>query len=70
MMQAIRKFAWQGNGYDAEESGFLIYDKDIPDWGTVDSTQSVLWRDRPHEVTKVQEFDGGVLLWTKRVVQS
>lgn len=71
MMQAIRQFAWQGGGQDLEESGFLIYGPDIPStWGEIDTSQNIVWRDRTHEIVKVQEFDGGVLVWTTEVKSS
>ena len=66
MMQAIRQYAWQGGaGQDIEETGFLIADREMRDWGPIDPTQRVLWRNKTYEVVRDQQFEGGVIIWTK-----
>lgn len=71
MMQAIREYAWQGGaGQDIEETGFLICYRDLRGWGEFDPTQRVDWRSKTYEVVRSQEFDGGVIVWTKVARQS
>ena len=66
MMQAIRQYAWQGGaGQDIEESGFLIASRDLRNWDEFDPTDRLLWRNRTYELTRVQAFDGGVIIWAK-----
>ncbi len=65
-MQAIRQYAWQGGaGQDIEETGFLVAIRDMRNWGEIDPTQRVLWRNKTYEVVRDQRFDGGVIIWTK-----
>jgi hypothetical protein len=70
MMQAIRQFAWQGSGQDVQESGFLILARDLRSWGEVDPTQRIRWREHTHEVVRAQQFDGGMIIWTKVAINS
>jgi len=70
MMQAIRQYAWQGSGQDIDETGFLIAERDIRNWGPFDPTQRVRWRDNTYEVVRDQTFDGGVIVWCKVAVNT
>lgn len=67
MMQAIRQYAWQGGaGQNLEETMFLISERDIRDWGVIESTQTVLHRSKVYDVVSVQTFDGGVVINCKQ----
>lgn len=63
MMQAIRQYAWQGGaGQNIEETMFLIYQKDMRNWGEVEHTQTVTHRSKIYDVKSSQSFDGGVII--------
>lgn len=63
MMQAIRQYAWQGGaGQNIEETMFLVYYKDMRNWGEVENTQTVTHRGKTYDVVSANTFDGGVVI--------
>lgn len=66
MMQAIRQYAWQGGaGQNIEETMFLVYYKDMRNWGEIENTQTVTHRGKIYDVVKGHTFDGGVIISCK-----